>query len=71
MSNRYEQENANEVKAINSFNEFLDCVMKADLNTRKRIGSEVALLLIEKANHDEELDKVIQYALNVIKAGMC
>ena len=71
MSNRYEQENVNEVKAINSFNEFLDCVMKADLNTRKRIGSEVALLLIEKANHDEELDKVIQYALSVMKAGMC
>lgn len=71
MSNCYEQENANEVKAINSFNEFFDCVMKADLNTRKRIGSKVALLLIEKANHDEELDKFIQYALSVMKAGMC
>ena len=63
--NSYEEEQ-NKVNALKAFNEFVDCVMKANAEHRTTIGNEVAALMIAKFSGDENFNKLVSDVFEVM-----
>lgn len=67
MDSNFEKQKDNRIKANNAFNEFMDCYIKADPSFRNIIGSDIINLMVLKSNTDEEFNKSLGYAFNLIK----
>lgn len=67
MASNFEMQKDNRIKANNAFNEFMDCYIKADPSFRNIIGSDIVNLMVLKSNTDEEFNKSLGYAFNLIK----
>lgn len=67
MDSNFEKQKDNRIKANNAFNEFMDCYIKADASFRNIIGSDIINLMVLKSNTDEDFNKSLKCALDVIK----
>lgn len=67
MVSNFEKQKDNRIKANNAFNEFMDCYIKADPSFRNIIGSDIINLMVLKSNTDEEFNKSLSHALDLIK----
>lgn len=67
MDSNFEKQKNNRIKANNAFNEFMDCYIKADTSFKNIIGSDIINLMVLKSNTDEEFNKSLSHALDLIK----
>lgn len=67
MDSNFEKQKDNRIKANNAFNEFMDCYIKADPSFRNVIGHDIISLMLLKSNTDEEFNKSLSHALDLIK----
>ena len=67
MDSNFEKQKDNRIKANNAFNEFMDCYINADPSFRNVIGHDIISLMLLKSNTDEEFNKSLSHALDLIK----
>lgn len=67
MSDNYNNQEENKIKAIAAFNEFMDCFIKADCTYKDAIGYNVLGMMLAKSNMDEQFNNYLGYALDIIK----